>query len=90
MMARANSGQEKAPVGRGDFSADTNQHDSKHTAEKAFSTMQAKFALLGHCLYRASGANGATVYLVTRWGMVRELPDLAAVASFFAMIGGVK
>ena len=50
--------------------------------------MQASFALLGHCLYRASGANGATVFLVTRWGMVRELKTLEAVAPFFALIGG--
>ena len=62
--------------------------DTDHTAEKAFSTMQASFALLGHCLYRASGANGATVFLVTRWGMVRELKTLEAVAAFFALIGG--
>ena len=65
----------------------TSNH-TDHIAEKAFSTMQARFALLRHCLYRASGANGATVFLVTRWGMVRELKTLEAVAAFFALIGG--
>ena len=92
MTARSNDRQEKAPMERGNFSADRNQHLEKHSAiqdaDKVFSTMQARFALLGHCLYKASGANGATGFLVTRWGMVRELPDLASVASFFALIGG--
>ena len=80
--------QEKAPVGRGNFSTDTSQHFEDDTAEKAFATLQARFALLGHCLYRTDAANGPSVFLVSRGGMVKELPDMAAVCSFLALIGG--
>ena len=79
---------EKAPVGRGSFSANTNQHIGDDTAEKAFATLQARFALLGHCLYRTDAANGTGVFLVSRWGMVKELPDMVAVARFLTLIGG--
>ena len=63
-------------------------NDTNDIAGKAFATMQARFAMLGHCLYQASGAGGVPVYLITRWGFTRELPDMTAVAKFYLQIGG--
>ena len=83
---------EKAPLERGNFGATEQKHGANNTADrvisKAFSTWQARFAMLGHKLYPVPAANGATAFLVTRWGMVRELSNLDEVAKFFALIGG--
>ena len=87
-----NAGQEKAPLERGFFSATTTKHMSdsatNRDAEKCFSTWQARYAICGHILYRTASADGATLYLASRWGMVRELKTLEAVAAFFELIGG--
>lgn len=92
MTARANDRQEKAPVGRGDFSADNNQHNANDTVDrsvdKAFATWQARFALHGHCLYRTVSTDGVVLYVVGKWNLLRELRGLEAVAAFFAVIGG--
>jgi hypothetical protein len=53
-------------------------------------TNQAKFAIAGHALYKTTNPDGSILYLATRWGFVRELKSLEAVAAFFAMIGGAK
>ncbi len=69
-----------------------NQRNADDTAlyveSKSISTWQARFAMLGHTLYPVQAANGATAFLVTRWGMTRELSNLDEVAKFFALIGG--
>ena len=65
-------------------------NDPNHIAEKTFSTMRARFALLGHCLYRVDAANVGSVFLVTRWDIVRELPDIESVEQFYLQIGGTK
>ena len=92
MTARANDCQEKAPVGRGNFSATATKHISdsatNRDAEKCFSTWQARYAICGHTLYRTASPDGAILYLSSRWGVVRELKTLEAVAAFFAQIGG--
>lgn len=92
MTARANNRQEKAPLERGNFSADNNQHIANDTVDssgdKAFATWQARYALHGHCLYRTVGTDGVTLYVVGKWNLFRELRGLEAVAAFFAMIGG--
>ena len=87
-----NVGQEKAPVGRGNFSATTTQHitysATNRRAEKCFSTWQARNAICGRTLYQTVSADGAILYLSTRWSMVRELKSLDAVLGFFVQIGG--
>ena len=92
MNARAESGQEKAPSYRGAFSAERNQHKydfaTNQEAEKCLSTWQARYAIGGKTLYRPASADGAILYLSLRWGTVREMKSLEAVAAFFALIGG--
>jgi len=55
------------------------QSEAKH-----FATLQTQLALKGWTLSRS--ANGA-VFHVIRWGMVRELSDLAAVEAFADQVG---
>lgn len=92
MNARPNDTQKKAPFKQGFFGATTTKHiansATNRDAEKCFSTWQAKYAICGHTLYRTASADGAILYLASRWGMVREMKSLEAVAAFFAMIGG--
>ena len=53
-----------------------------------FATLQAKFAIVGHTLYRTVNPDGSILYLAGKWGYFRELKNLEAVAAFLAMIGG--
>lgn len=82
------------PLERAAGSATTTKHIcdfvTNRDAEKCFSTWQARYAMFGHSLYRTASPDGAILYLASRWGMVREMKSLEAVAAFFAMIGGVK
>ena len=64
------------------------EHTSDHAENKAVSSWQTRFAMLGHTLYQVTPANGTTAFLVTRWGRTRELADLTEVANFFHLIGG--
>ena len=86
------STKEKAPVGRGNFSAPTTKHmvdfATNPQTEKAFSSWQARYAMHGHALYRTASADGVIIFLAGKWGMFRELKSLEAVAAFFAQIGG--
>jgi hypothetical protein len=85
---------EKAGGQLGDFSATEQKHEANNTAitdeVKPFSTLQAKFAIAGHVLCKTINPDGSILYLASRWGFVRELKSLEAVAAFLAMIGGVK
>jgi hypothetical protein len=56
-------------------------------ADKEFCTLRAVLALKGHCLSRTYAGDGPVLFYVTRWGMVRELLDLAAVRAFAAQVG---
>ena len=84
--------QEKAPVQRGNFSATTTKHGDDHSANhaenKAFTTLQAQFARVGHTLNRTVNPDGSFLYLAGKWGYFRELKGLEAVAAFLAFIGG--
>ena len=51
---------------------------------KAFATLAAKFALLGHTLARAEDGS----YVVARWTFFKALADLEAVKGFLHQIGG--
>ena len=56
-------------------------------ADKEFSTLRAMLAMRGFELHTLSEADGGTAYLVRRWSMTRELPDLPAVAAFAERAG---
>ena len=92
MLTRQSATEEKAPLERGRFSATTTKHivnfATNREAEKCFSTWRARYAICGHTLYRNVSADGTILYLSSRWGMVREMKSLDAVAAFFALIGG--
>jgi hypothetical protein len=55
---------------------------------KRFATLRAQLALKGYCLSRTDGDDGPVYFHVSRWDMVRELRDLAAVARFLDQVGG--
>ena len=49
---------------------------------KAFATMRAQLELVGYCLTRAYAEDGSVRYFVGRWGLCRELANVAAVHTF--------
>ena len=55
---------------------------------KVFLTLRAQLALQGYCLTRSNSVDGPTLYYVSRWSLVRELRDLAAIGAFLRQIGG--
>jgi len=55
---------------------------------KRFARLRAHLALKGYSLSRTAASDGPVCFYVTRWGMVRELRDLAAVARFLDQVGG--
>ena len=55
---------------------------------KRFATLRAHLALKGYSLHRTAADDGPVCFYVTRWGMARELRDLAAVARFLDQVGG--
>ena len=73
--------------------AKTSAHNDLDTAtkdrnNKVFTTLAAQLALKGHQLARTEAKDGAVGYYVHRWGNVKHLPDLDAVAAFLRQIGG--
>lgn len=56
-------------------------------ADKAFLTLRALLALKGHVLSRTHGDDGPVRFYVTRWGLVREFRDIAAVRAFAEQVG---
>jgi|GEM_PF-2409187 len=60
------------------------------TEVKRFTTLQAKFALLGHSFHQSSAGDGPgpISYLAGRWGQVRHLPTLNDAEAFLAQVGG--
>jgi len=77
----APSGLAHMTVDQGANRAAVEQHD------KHFKTLQAELAGRGYQLHIISAADGTSAFLVQRWGLVRELPDLAAVARFLEQAG---
>jgi hypothetical protein len=82
------------PLGGGLSGATAKKHATNVTPKfddaKAFASLQAKFAIAGHTLYRTVNPDGTILYLAWKWGYFRELKNLEAVAAFLAMIGGVQ
>lgn len=91
MIARTDSTKANAGLGPGVLRASITKHNpdaaTAHDNAKAFSTWQARFAMHRHSLYQVKTGNDAMAFLVTRWGMVRELANLDEVAKLFALIG---
>ena len=54
---------------------------------KRFATLRAHLALKSYSLSRTHGDDGPVCFYVNRWGMVRELRDLAAVRAFAQQVG---
>ena len=59
-------------------------------SEKSFATLQALFAIAGHALHKTADESGKAVFLVSRWGYVRELITMQEVEQFLVQIGGPK
>lgn len=88
--AGLNAQKESAPAAQAAQSREQNEHLNSATgahADKAFLTLRALLALKGHVLSRTHGDDGPVRFYVTRWGLVRELPDIAAVRAFAEQVG---
>jgi hypothetical protein len=55
--------------------------------EKALATLRARAALMGWGLHTMTETDGTRYYLLSRWGMTRELPDLASVSRLLRQMG---
>jgi hypothetical protein len=66
---------------------DCSDHPTE-SAQKLFATLQARAALAGVVLLASTNDNGAPVYMVSRWALTRELPDLAAVQAWLDRVTG--
>lgn len=58
--------------------------------DKAFQTLRARLALAGHSQSGTDARDGCRRYLVSRWGMVRELRYFDAVEAFAKQAGGAS
>ena len=54
---------------------------------KRFATLRALLALKGYGLSRTVADDGPVCFFVNRWGMARELCDIAAVHAFAESVG---
>jgi hypothetical protein len=78
-----------AATTRGPKAENSNPHCLTIDIEcKAFATLQAEFALLGHSLFRNTPTDRPGWFTVTRWGMARDLRSLDDVRGFLRQIGG--
>ena len=50
--------------------------------DKAIATARARAALAGFTMHLLPADGGGVVFLLTKWHLTRELPDLAAVSAF--------
>ena len=88
--AGLNAQKESAPATQAAQSREQNEHRNSATgagADKAFLTLRALLALKGYSLSRTHGDDGPVCFHVNRWGMVRELRDIAAVRAFAQQVG---
>lgn len=88
--AGLNAQKESAPAAQAAQSREQNEPGNSATgdgADKAFLTLRALLALKGHVLSRTHGDDGPVRFYVTRWGLVRELSDFAAVRAFAEQVG---
>ena len=81
---------ESAPAAQAAHSREQNEPRNsagRAGADKAFLTLRALLALKGHVLHRTHRDDGAVRFYVTRWGLARELPDIASVRAFAEQVG---
>lgn len=82
----------ECPVAAGQVAGQSKQDAAiiagTEAARKAFENVRAAAAFKGYTLARTNPADGPVAYYATRWGLIRELRDLAAVAEFLTQIGG--
>lgn len=81
---------QSAPAARAAQSREQNEPANSATgagADKAFATLRAHLALKGYSLSRTAAGDGPVCFHVARWGMVRELRDIAAVRAFAEQVG---
>ncbi len=57
---------------------------------KRLATLRARAALAGVSLFALENDHGKTVYIVSRWALTRELPDLEAVEAWLEKVTGVR
>lgn len=55
-------------------------------SSKAIAILKARFAIAGHLVHEGSNND----FIVTRWGMSRHVPDLAALRMFARSLGATK
>ena len=60
------------------------------TTDKQLATLQARCALAEVSLHQLENDHGQKVYIVSRWALTHELPNLDAVASWLNRVTGVK
>ena len=57
---------------------------------KPFANLRARCALAGIVLSAIENDHGKTVYIVSKWALTRELPDLESVSAWLQKVTGVK
>ena len=90
-MLNPSSSKEKAPSACGTrgfqkHSDNTGNSTGEPRPGKALETLKAQFAIMGHQVYEGSDDD----FIVTRWGMSRHFPDLAALRTFARVLGATK
>lgn len=55
---------------------------------KPFANLRARCTLAGIVLSAIENDHGKTVYIVSKWALTRELPDLEAVSSWLQKVTG--
>lgn len=55
---------------------------------KPFANLRARCALAGIALSAIENDNGKTVYIVSKWALTRELPDLESVSAWLEKVTG--
>lgn len=91
--ASTSASDDASPAANGGGVRDQAEQDKSDSATadvsgKLFATLQAELALRGFTLRAGNAADGTVRFYVGRWNLTRELPDLAAVATFLEQIGG--
>lgn len=58
--------------------------------DKRLATLRARAAMAGITLCALENDSRETVYIVSRWALTRELPDLEAVSAWLEQVTGVR
>ena len=67
--------------------ADCAARAERDQCDKAIATARARAALAGITMHLLPADGGGVVFLLTKWHLTRELPDLAAVQAFLEQVG---